>query len=115
MNKQLKFEPIVELLWWSGCPSHEKAFEMLAAALNDAGLDSSCITRVQMVTMDEAKKSHFIGSPTIRINGRDIVPPDPADQPALTCRLYFKANGRPSPLPDQERINKAILSAIKIN
>lgn len=108
MNEQSNQKPKIELLWWSGCPSHEKAFAMLADAVTKAGLEPADITRLQMVTMQEAERENFIGSPTIRINGADLVPPDDSDLPALTCRLYFKANGRPSPLPEQLLIEQTL-------
>lgn len=103
--------PTVELLWWAGCPSHEKAQQMLEAALAKAGLTPSLIKRLQVVTPGDAAREHFIGSPTIRINGQDIVPPPPDELPALTCRLYIKSNGRPSPLPEQELIDRAVATA----
>ena len=97
-----------ELLWWSGCPSHDKAKAMLMAAMEKSGLDASSIVTRQIVTMDEAEAEHFIGSPTIRIGGVDIVPVDVDAPVALTCRLYFKRDGRPSPLPDVADIQEAL-------
>lgn len=102
--------PRVELLWWSGCPSHSKAKDLLEKAMSDAGLDPASLEMVQVVTDDEAAREHFIGSPTIRINGRDIVPDDQTPT-ALTCRLYFRRDGRPSPLPDPADLHDALAAA----
>jgi hypothetical protein len=104
--------PRVELLWWAGCPSHAKAKTMLEEALEQQGLDPECIETLQIVTDEEAIRERFVGSPTIRINGADIVPPaDPT--PALACRLYIRRDGRPSPLPDPQDLHDALHSTLK--
>lgn len=98
----------VELLWWSGCPSHAKARVMLERAMMDLGMDPATIESVQLFTDEDAVRERFTGSPTIRVNGTDIVPPEDGDPSALTCRLYFRRDGRPSPLPDPEDIREAL-------
>ncbi|MFI1996984.1 hypothetical protein [Actinoplanes sp. NPDC020271] len=103
--------PRVELLWWSGCPSHGKARTMPQAALTEAGLDPTGMETLQVVTEEEAAQEGFVGSPAIRINGTDIVAPD--DQPpALTCRLYVRRDGRPGPLPDPADLRDALAAAL---
>ncbi|MQY26755.1 DF family (seleno)protein [Nocardia aurantia] len=103
--------PRIELLWWSGCPSHPQAETMLAEALRELGIDPQVIESRQMVTMDEARAENFVGSPTIRVDGHDIVPAEDP-QPALTCRLYFRRDGRPSPLPDPQDLRDALRRAV---
>lgn len=97
-----------ELLWWSGCPSHDRAKDMLAEAMISAGLDPSLIEKRQIVTLQEAVDERFVGSPTIRIDGEDIVPVPSDSTAALTCRLYFRRDGRPSPLPDPKDLYDAL-------
>lgn len=104
--------PSVELLLWSGCPSHERARAQLAEAMAGLGLDPESVIEVPVETDEEAVRQGFIGSPTVRIDGVDAI--DPGDQPpALTCRLYRRADGRPSPLPDPEQLREALARAIK--
>lgn len=105
--------PRVEMLWWAGCPSHGKAKAMLEEAMIQLGLNPANIESLQLITDADAAREHFIGSPTIRVNGVDIVTPDADDPPALTCRLYFLKNGRPSPTPDPEHIREALKRAIQ--
>jgi hypothetical protein len=71
------------------------------------GADNQQIETLQVLTEAEAAREHFIGSPTIRVNGRDIVP-DTITPTALTCRLYHRRDGRPSPLPDPADLREVI-------
>ncbi|UUT34686.1 DUF2703 domain-containing protein [Microbacterium elymi] len=96
-----------ELLWWSGCPSHQQAYQMLAEALLAVGEDPSDIVRLQMISPEDAEAEAFVGSPTIRIDGKDIDPPAVVT-PALTCRMYFSRDGRPRPLPDPELLAQVL-------
>lgn len=94
---------MIEFLFWEGCPSHERALADLTALLDDQ--DQLRITEI--LTEDDAEREHFIGSPTIRIDGKDIV--DPGETPyGLDCRVYFRRDGRASPLPDPEDLRDAI-------
>jgi len=103
--------PRVELLWWSGCPSTPNALEELRTALDEAGLDPEEIELREIETEEQALEETFVGSPTIRINGRDVDEQSVA-HPALTCRLYRLRDGRPSPTPDPEELRAAVQSAV---
>ena len=59
-------------------------------------------------TDEEAEALHFPGSPTIRIDGRDVDPAGADARPALTCRIYYLPNGRVSPVPTRRQIETAI-------
>jgi peroxiredoxin len=88
----------VELLWWEGCPSHDRAAGLLAATLAELGRDEVHVVRREVRTRDEAQRLGFPGSPTFQVGRRDLFPTDaPA---ALTCRVYQRDDGRSSPLPD---------------
>jgi hypothetical protein len=105
--------PDVELLRWKGCPSWPRALADLRAAMSEAGLDAQAV-RIRDVESDgEARRLGFVGSPTIRVDGRDVVPPGPDAQPALTCRLYTRRDGRPSPLPDPAAVRAALAGAAR--
>lgn len=83
---------------------------MLEEAMTVAGIPLSELQSVQMVTQEDAVREHFVGSPTIRVNGADISPPDASEPAALTCRLYFSKTGRPSSLPDAQIITEAVMA-----
>jgi hypothetical protein len=100
----------VELLFWAGCPSHPQALAQLRAAMHEAGLDPASIAVREVHDEREAAAERFIGSPTIRIDGRDVV--DPGDEPpALNCRVYRLRDGRFSPTPDPEDLRAALRPA----
>jgi hypothetical protein len=102
--------PHVELLWWSGCPSTSHALEDLRTALGEAGLDPEAIEIRQVETDEQAREEDFVGSPTIRINGRDVEERS-GEWPGLTCRVYRLRDGRSSPTPDPEDLHAAVQAA----
>jgi hypothetical protein len=65
---------------------------------------------VLIETQAEAERQQFYGSPTIRIDGRDIVPPSPNARPALACRVYRTKDGAMTPIPPREAIRAALAS-----
>ena len=100
----------VELLWWDGCPSHPEALEQLRRILDEEGLTPDI--RLREVTSDEqAQRERFPGSPTIRINGEDVLPQPDVEHFALTCRIYRMRDGRISPVPDPEDVREAVRRA----
>ena len=94
----------VELLFWQGCPSYPEARRLLEAAL---GSDAAIELR-EVHSQAEAEELCFPGSPTIRIDGRDIDPEGARARPALTCRIYYLPDGRVSPVPSREQIERAL-------
>ncbi|NLX09457.1 MAG: hypothetical protein GXY36_07350 [Chloroflexi bacterium] len=100
----------VQFLWWEGCPSHPEAWQRLHDVL--AGLDVHAeVERIEIKTDDDAERWRFPGSPTILIDGQDIAPQaEPVYR--LTCRLYFREDGRPSPLPSEATIRRAVQQAL---
>jgi hypothetical protein len=97
----------IELLYWEGCPSHPEALELLERVLAERGIDDGVEVR-EVVTQEQAEAERFPGSPTIRIEGRDIDPEGAQARPALTCRIYRVRDGRVSPVPSREQIEEAI-------
>lgn len=61
----------IQLLYFSGCPSYKEGLENLKQALRELGLKED-FEMINIETDEMAKEYQFIGSPTIRINERDI-------------------------------------------
>jgi hypothetical protein len=99
--------PRVELLWWEGCPSVDRALAELRVAVEDAGLDPDSISVRHVGSDEEAEAERFIGSPTIRLDGRDIFPTDD-EAVGLNCRVYRLRDGRYSPTPDPADLRDAL-------
>jgi hypothetical protein len=97
----------VELLWFSDCPNHPVARQMLADAIERLAPG----TRIEEIDASEpevAAAQRFPGSPTIRVDGIDIEPgfADPGDY-TPRCRLYRRAAGL-SGVPDPAWIEEAL-------
>jgi hypothetical protein len=101
--------PRIELLWWRECPSWNRALVELREEMRVLGLDPDSVEVREIAAEEDAERERFVGSPTIRIDGRDI---QPTDEPAgLTCRVYRLRDGRISPLPDRTEVRAALASA----
>ena len=100
----------IELLWWEGCPSHPEALDELRRVLAEEGLDPTAVELREIETDEQAARESFPGSPTILVDGRDVVPGEGAPV-SLTCRLYRLRDGRPSATPDPEDVRAAVQSA----
>src|SRR5215216_1836200 len=66
--------PDVELLWWEGCPSTEDALAMLREEMAALGLDPELVDVREVSSDADAQRERFVGSPTIRVDGRDVQP-----------------------------------------
>ncbi len=103
--------PDVELLWWSGCPSTERARSELEKALSDLGLGDVQIQSLEIRSDEDAQANGFVGSPTIRVDGSDVAAPEAGEPPGLSCRVYRRRDGRISPTPDTEDLRDALRRA----
>jgi hypothetical protein len=104
--------PHIELLWWEGCPSWEQALEDLEAAVAAVGLDPARIVVREVDDHAHANLEGFVGSPTIRVDGRDIEPSAEGEAPSLTCRVYRLRDGRISPTPDPQDLRDALARVV---
>jgi hypothetical protein len=83
----------VELLYFEDCPNYEALLPSLREMLAGAGVSDQVALR-RIASVEEAERERFLGSPTIRIDGRDV---DPAAHSrrdfGLKCRLYRSPAG----------------------
>jgi glutaredoxin len=106
--------PEIELLWWEGCPSTERARQELEAALHDVGLDEVEVRMREIRTDEDALQAGFVGSPTILIDGADLLAGDGGENApiGLSCRVYRRRDGRISPTPDPDDLRHALRDAV---
>jgi hypothetical protein len=101
---------VVEVLYWEGCPSLPETLAELDRVLREEGLDTT-VELVEVLSDEQARRERFPGSPTIRINGEDIVTPADDEPFSLTCRVYRTRDGRVSAVPDPEDVREAVRRA----
>ncbi len=93
----------VEVLYFDGCPTYETATKTLRAVLAEEGLESH-IEFVAVNSDEEARRLRFPGSPTIRVDGKDLFPTSERDEWGLGCRVYATPEGlRGSPTAEMLR------------
>ena len=89
MMKHKKMD--IELLYFDDCPSWKNALVTLEAIVEEFGISSN-ISLIRVETQEEAVLHRFVGSPTIRVNKKDLFPTDQG-QFALGCRIYQTSEG----------------------
>jgi hypothetical protein len=96
----------IEFLYWEGCPSHPEALALLRDVLHERAITDPVELR-EILTHEDAVELGFPGSPTIRVDGRDIDPAGADWPPGLSCRVYRLPDGRPSPVPSRHQLEEA--------
>ena len=85
--------PLIELLYFEGCPNYEAARMMIERVAAGAGVSSE-VALVEVGSVEEAERFRFLGSPTVRVNGHDIEPgADSRTGFTLACRVYRIESG----------------------
>ncbi len=101
----------VSFLYYEDCPSHDLALERLREVMAGEGTPGE-MEVIKVETGEQAHELRFVGSPTIRVDGRDIDPPSDSRY-ALTCRAYRLEDDRISALPSKDMIRRAFRSPAK--
>lgn len=95
----------VEVLYFDGCPSHGRLMPRLLALTSAHGAE---IAQRRVDTPEEADEVRFLGSPSVRVDGRDIEPgADSRTDYGMKCRLYRSPTGL-SGIPPNEWIERAL-------
>lgn len=98
----------LELLYFDGCPSHERLLPVVRALAAEHGVQ---LTLRRIEDPAQAEHERFLGSPSVRVNGVDIEPgADERTDFGLRCRLYRSPVGQ-SGLPPEEWIRRALDSS----
>jgi hypothetical protein len=97
----------IDFLFWRECPSHPEARALLRKVMEERNVEADLVEH-EVLTQGEAEELAFPGSPTIRVDGRDIDPGGAGGRPSLTCRIYHLPDGRSSPVPSREQLEEAL-------
>jgi hypothetical protein len=101
----------VELLHIPDCPNYEVAARLLKEILREHGL-SPKIAEVSVTDFAQAEALAFPGSPTIRIDGKDVDPTFPEQgYRGLSCRTYI-VDGKRQGVPSDAMISRSIRAAL---
>jgi hypothetical protein len=101
---------LVEVLTVAGCPHRDGAIALVGRVVAALGLPVE-LRLVEIQDQAAAEQARFLGSPTIRVNGRDVEPG--ADQDVEYrhgCRLY-RGQHRFTGQPDERWLRQALLAA----
>jgi len=97
----------IELLYFDGCPHYAPLERRLRSLLATAAVDARVVLR-EVRSQEEAERQSFLGSPTVRIDGRDVEPgADGRTDTGLKCRLYPGERGLRG-APDDDVLIEAI-------
>jgi hypothetical protein len=99
----------IELVYFDGCPSHERLVPVVRRLAAEAGAELA-LRRID--TREDAEAQRFLGSPTVRVDGRDVDPgADERTDYGLKCRLYRSGELGHTPVPPEQWIRAALETA----
>jgi hypothetical protein len=96
---------VIEVLYVPGCSNHQAAIDRLRNALRSAAINAP-IQEIAVTDDAMARQLKFPGSPTIRVDGRDVES-NAQDSYGLACRLYSNGTG----VPSMEALRRAVTGA----
>jgi hypothetical protein len=100
----------IEILYFAGCPNHQPAVARVQEILRQETVSAELV-EVEVKDAAAARIAGFLGSPTIRIDGRDIEPAARSSRAfGLGCRTYAD-NGNRAGVPPVEWIRAAVQEA----
>ncbi|HZC30349.1 MAG TPA: hypothetical protein VE261_02455 [Gaiellaceae bacterium] len=98
----------MQILTVAECPNRRGAVELVEQVARELGVEPE-LELVNVLDSKTAGRLRFLGSPTIRVDGRDVEPGAAArTEYALSCRLYRTAAGVQGQ-PDAMWIRDALL------
>ena len=102
--------PRVEILYFDGCPNHEPARELVEQVAAELGLEAK-IELIEVADADSATRLRFLGSPSVRVDGRDVEPgAEKRSDFFLSCRVYRSERGLAGQ-PEADWIRSALSAA----
>jgi hypothetical protein len=103
-------KPLIEILTFEGCPNREGAVALVERVSVELGLEPE-LRVIDVPDPDAAERERFLGSRTIRVNGRDVEPgAGERTDYVLACRVYRTVQG-PSGQPDEQWLRDALQRA----
>jgi hypothetical protein len=108
---QLGQRPVVEVLHVEDCPNYPGTLALVQRVLAELGIDAEVRTTL-IIDQAAAEQARFPGSPTVRVDGRDVEPgSEPPSEISVACRLYWLEH-RLAGQPTEGWIREALLRAV---
>jgi hypothetical protein len=102
--------PLVEVLTFPGCPHRDAAIALAERVREQLG-SAAEVRVIDIPDQPAAEQARFLGSPTIRVDGRDIEPgAESQDEYVCACRLYRVGHSLRG-LPDEDWLRQALRAA----
>ena len=102
--------PPVEILYFEGCPNHEAARALVERVAGELQIEPE-LELVEVPDAEAAVQLRFLGSPTVRVEGRDVEPgAEERSDFVFSCRIYRTERGL-SGQPDASWISDALAAA----
>ena len=99
--------PVIEVLYVEDCPHYRGTLALVERVRAELGIDAEVRT-TRIVDQAAADQARFAGSPTVRVDGRDVEPgSDPATEYVLGCRLY-RLEHRFAGQPEERWVRQAL-------
>jgi hypothetical protein len=100
----------VEILYFDGCPNHQAARILVERVAAELRLEPE-VDLVEVPDADAAARLRFLGSPSVRVDGRDVEPgAEERRDFVFSCRVYrteHGLSGQPDPAWVREALSKA--------
>ena len=101
--------PLVEILYFDGCPNHEPAVALVERVARELGVEPH-IELVNVPDERAVERLRFLGSPTVRVGGQDVEPgAEHRTDFALSCRVFRTEAGIVGQ-PDERWVREALQS-----
>jgi hypothetical protein len=101
---------LVEVLTVAGCPNHDAAIALVHRVCAELGSNAE-IRVMDIPDQQAAEQARFLGSPTIRVDGRDVEPgADRGVEYICDCRLYQGQHSLRG-LPEEAWLRQALQAA----
>lgn len=98
----------IELIYDVGCPNIPNARDMLTKAISHLRLDTQWV-EWDRAASDSPSYVQQYGSPTILVDGQDVVPQGSSGN---SCRIYRDSNGTMIKAPPFENLLQALETSV---
>jgi hypothetical protein len=103
--------PVIEVLYVRDCPHYPGTLALVERIRAELGIHTE-MRKSLIVDQAAADQARFPGSPTVRVDGRDVEPgSEPATEYVVGCRLY-RLEHRFAGQPEEHWVREALVRAI---